>query len=1042
MLAKEAVWDTITFILQAAEEKGKGGILRHRTDEEALLEFKSRIDQESLGVLASWNDSRDLCQWTGVICGQKHRKRVISLDLQGQKLAGFLSPGIGNLSFLRVLNLGNNAFRGNIPPEVGHLFRLQTLNLSYNSFQGYIPYSLSNCSNLADLSLEHNHLHGNIPSELGSLSELITLSFHDNNLTGIVPASIGNLSSLQQLLLFSNKLEGELPSSISQLSNLNQLGLSANKFYGKFPSSIYNLSSLQVISLAYNSFFGSLRPDIGLRLPELQILLLSTNNFTGYIPMSLANASRMTDIDLSTNNFIGDVPLNFGSLQDLISINLEENQLGGNDKDLKFINSLNNCSYLDLLSFDVNNFQSILPKLVTNLSAQLTWLGFGLNYIQGSIPEDMPKLSSLYVFSAEGNFLTGSISASLGQLYNLQVLSLAGNNLTGSIPSSLGNISGLSQLILNDNHLKGSVPSSIKNCKNLEILDLSNNEFNGSIPRELFDLSAINFMNMSNNHFRGPLPPEIGKWTGITSLDVSNNNLSGTIPTTLRNCLSLQELYMQKNMFQGSIPYLGELEGIQSIDLSHNNLSGQIPSFMVNMSALQKLNVSFNKLYGEVPTEGIFLNASAFDIRGNIRLCGGIPEFHLNPCPATKKGKTKKHFGLKYILPSLLLILLFGFILLLSVLYCTRNKREQKSLPSTPSKHFFPKISFQELFNATDGFSEANFIGSGAFGDVYKGILREEGTTVAVKVLKLQQPGALKSFIAECNALRSIRHRNLVKVLTACSSADLQGNDFKAIVYQYMPNGSLETWLHTEDGQLSKHLNLLQRISIAIDVAYALYYLHEECNRPVIHCDLKPSNVLLDEELTAHVSDFGLARLLLESGDYSTEMSVSQLSSVGFQGTIGYAAPEYGTASKMSTHGDVYSYGILLLEMFTRRRPTDERYEGNFNLREFVAMALPNQVLEIVDQSLLSEEEEIEASPENCSNSRQEQVESLIGVLQVGLMCSEENPRDRMKMEEVITKLIPIRDKWLGVKLHKSFRTESTDEFRDRITQSVVDSKV
>lgn len=151
---------------------------------------------------------------------------------------------------------------------------------------------------------------------------------------------------------------------------------------------------------------------------------------------------------------------------------------------------------------------------------------------------------------------------------------------------------------------------------------------------------------------------------------------------------------------------------------------------------------------------------------------------------------------------------------------------------------------------------------------------------------------------------------------------------------------------------------------------------------------------------------------------------------------------EYGTASKMSTHGDVYSYGILLLEMFTRRRPTDERYEGNFNLREFVAMALPNQVLEIVDQSLLSEEEEIEASPENCSNSRQEQVESLIGVLQVGLMCSEENPRDRMKMEEVITKLIPIRDKWLGVKLHKSFRTESTDEFRDRITQSVVDSKV
>lgn len=321
---------------------------------------------------------------------------------------------------------------------------------------------------------------------------------------------------------------------------------------------------------------------------------------------------------------------------------------------------------------------------------------------------------------------------------------------------------------------------------------------------------------------------------------------------------------MQKNLFHGSIPYLGELRGIHIIDLSSNNLS----------------------------TEGIFLNASTIDIRSNIRLCGGIPDFHLQPCPTKKEGRTKKHNGLKYILPMVLLIILFGFVVFLSVLYCTRKKRRQNLLLPTPSKHFFPKISFQELFKATDGFSEANLIGSGAFGAVYKGILQNEGITVAVKVLKLQQPGALKSFIAECHALRSIRHRNLVKVLTACSSLDLQGNDFKAIVYQYMPNGSLDTWLHTKDRQLSRHLNLMQRINIAIDVAYALYYLHEECKRPVIHCDLKPSNILLDEDLTAHVSDFGLARLLLECGDNTI---ASQLSSYGFQGTIGYAAPGMNT---------------------------------------------------------------------------------------------------------------------------------------------------
>ncbi|KAA8549392.1 hypothetical protein F0562_001076 [Nyssa sinensis] len=265
--------------------------------------------------------------------------------------------------------------------------------------------------------------------------------------------------------------------------------------------------------------------------------------------------------------------------------------------------------------------------------------------------------------------------------------------------------------------------------------------------------------------------------------------------------------------------------------------------------------------------------------------------------------------------------------------------------------------------------------------------------------------------MAECQALKNIRHRNLVKVITACSSTDFRGNEFKALVYEFMPNGSLEQWLHPEAGQARwRNLDLLRRINIAIDVASALHYLHHQCQTPIVHCDLKPSNVLLDNDLTAHVSDFGLARILSNS---NKDTILNHFSSAGIKGTIGYAAPEYGMGGGVSTHGDVYSYGILLLEMFTGKRPTNELFKDDLNLHNFAKTVLPGRVMQIVDQSLQSQEITEKSSFSSWRGCSGQQFDCLTSIIQLGVICSAQSPRDRMSMREVSLQLFSIKDKLL-----------------------------
>jgi len=263
----------------------------------------------------------------------------------------------------------------------------------------------------------------------------------------------------------------------------------------------------------------------------------------------------------------------------------------------------------------------------------------------------------------------------------------------------------------------------------------------------------------------------------------------------------------------------------------------------------------------------------------------------LPKCNFKESTKTKLTLTMKLIIS--IVCGLLGVIVVLSFLFVCWLRRKRKEPTLSSSGNLLLNMSYQSLLKATDGFSYANLLGVGSFGSVYKGIIDEGKTTIAVKVLNLWHHGASKSFFAECEALRNIRHRNLVKVLTVCSGVDYQCNDFKAIVYDFMVNGSLEDWLHPtakqdETHQERRKLNLFQRMNIAIDVASALEYLHYHCQTPVLHCDLKPSNVLLDNEMIGHVGDFGLARFSPEANNNS---STNHLSSIGIRGSIGYTAP-------------------------------------------------------------------------------------------------------------------------------------------------------
>ncbi|KAG2259132.1 hypothetical protein Bca52824_078426 [Brassica carinata] len=843
------------------------------------------------------------------------------------------------------LDISGQDLRGEISPSIANLTALTVLDLSRNLFTGEIPNEIGSLhKTLKQLSLSENLLQGNIPHELGSLNRLVYLDLGTNRFTGQIPAELfcnGSSSSLQYIDISNNSLTGEIPlKNHCHLRELRFLLLWSNKLAGDVPPSLSNSTNLKWIDLESNLLTGELPSQVITNMPHLQFLYLSYNHF----------------LELAGNSLGGEITSSIRHLSvNLVQIHLDQNRIHGS-----------------------------IPPEISNL-LNLTLLNLSSNLLTGPIPRELCKLSKLERVYLSNNVLTGELPVELGDIPRLGLLDLSRNNLSGSIPDSFANLSQLRRLLLYGNHLSGTVPRSLGKCINLEILDLSHNNLSGKIPPEV--VSSLRnlkiYLNLSSNHLTGAIPLELSKMDMVLSIDLSSNELSGKIPPQLGSCIALEHLNLSRNGFFGPLPAsLGQLPYLKELDVALNRLTGAIPPSFQRSSTLKNLNFSFNMFSGNVSDRGSFSKLTIESFLGDPLLCGSVKG--MQTCK-------KKHKYAVILLPVLLSLIATPFLCVFGY-PLVRRSRFGKNLTVYDEEEAEDEEKQNRKDRTTGGFSSSSLVGSGRFGHVYKGVLRNN-TKIAVKVLDPKTAVEFSgSFKRECQILKRTRHRNLIRIITTCSKPG-----FKALVLPLMPNGSLERHLYPGEYS-SRSLDLVQLVSICSDVAEGIAYLHHYSPVKVVHCDLKPSNILLDDDMTALVTDFGISRLVQGVEDtVSTDDSVSFGSTDGLLcGSVGYIAPEYGMGRRASIHGDVYSFGVLLLEIVSGRRPTDVAVNGGSSLHEFIKSHYPNSLEGIIEQALIRWKPQ--GKPERCDKLWRE---VILEMIELGLVCTQYTPSTRPNMLDV-----------------------------------------
>ncbi|CAN6567159.1 unnamed protein product [Malus baccata var. baccata] len=954
--------------------------------------------------------------WFGLL------SKLQTFDLYGNQFSGSIPNAIFNLSALQVLNLRSNQLSGTIPREIERLTVLQEILLGNNNFKGSIAREIGNLTMLKNIYLDFN-MFEEIPNLIGSKDEVERLFVQANALKDPIPLAVFNMSSLTNLALNKNKLSGSLPDNICQhLPSIQVLGLAHNQFDGPLPHKLWQCKELLSLVLDYNNFSGSIPRSIGNLtqltqlsfrntltgtipyeigdLQSLQYLLLDFNNLNGPVPSTIFNMSKMTELSLVGNQLTGSLTADIG----LGIPNLEKIYIGINKLSGVIPNFISNASKLNVVDITDNSFSGFIPNKLCAL-AKLEYLSLYQNNLKvdTSTPEVnifscLGNLRNLQVLILGRNPLNAPLPISF-QNYSasLQKISLSECKLKGSIPNDFGNLSSLISITLAGNQLSGLIPTSIERLgslqgnlsANLRILSLASNLLTSTLPSTLWELEQVWFLNLSSNLLNGSLSQDIGKLKIVSSVDLSSNNLFGVIPSSVGDLLDLTNLSLADNNCEGPIPSsFGKLKGLILLDLSNNSLSEAIPRSLEALLNLKYLNFSFNQLGGEIPEGGPFKNFSALSFVSNKALCGAA-RLHVPPCKNNTLQPNSRKAGssnLKYIIPAIIIATIF-LVAFVSIFILHRKRKIEDATEATVlPQSLWRRVSHLELLRATNGFNDSNLLGSGGFGSVYKGTL-SDGIDVAVKIFDLQLEGAFKSFERECEMLSNIRHRNLIKIISCCSQLD-----FKALVLNYMPNGSLEKWYSHNSS-----FNILNRLNIMVDVALALEYLHHGYSVPIVHCDLKPSNILLDDDMAAHVADFGIAKLLGFGDSMTQTMTLA---------TVGYMAPEYGMDGIVSTQGDVYSFGIVVMETFTKMKPTNEMFVDEMNLKQWVANSLSSEAIaEVVDANLFVTQEE---DPDFVTK-----IDCLSSIMRLALACCAELPDERINMQEAAATLKKTKIKFL-----------------------------
>ncbi|GJP71830.1 hypothetical protein CLOP_g2620 [Closterium sp. NIES-67] len=574
-------------------------------------------------------------------------------------------------------------------------------------------------------------------------------------------------------------------------------------------------------------------------------------------------------------------------------------------------------------------------------SGMITRMIISNNSLTGSIPDSISSLTALTQLDLSDNKLSGSIPTGVGKLSRLKELSLRINSLTGSIPNSISSLTALTRLHLSVNRLTEPIPAGIGNLTSLQTLSLRINSLMGSIPDSISLLTALTRLELSTNILDGPIPAGIGKLSNLEELSLSSNKLSGPIPDSIGSLSKLVVLSLDDN----------------------NNLSGPIPTSAGGLSNLKEFNIDGTNL--TCPADNSCGQTQSPSIPALCKICGSFCTCGLS------KG------AIVGIAAAAVVILL---LLLAAILLYFKHKRQKNSkvLCASLAAAHCTEFSLAEVLKATNNWSRDNQLGSGAFGDVYKGVSPRDGTTVwAVKRAKLIDV----DFHREVQQMADKNHPNIVRLLGFAVGGDLRTRPEQVLIYEYVPNGDLEKWI---DSKLSSPLSLQQRLGILVGAARGFEYLHRF---GIVHRDIKPANILIGDDMQAKIADFGLLRV----GE-GTTVGITRI-----MGTPGYVDPVYSRTSKTTTATDVYSFGVLMLVVVTGRPPLSESYGESSHILSWVSECLSSNTIASLKTPGMD-------APEAA----------MLRVAELAISCTVERTASRPTMAHVANELQAIREEVVG----------------------------